>query len=86
MTNVVGQTRGGKPWVPTFISNVNQDVCIGCGRCYKVCSRNVFDLVERECDDDEDDQVMMVMNIADGDDCIGCGACSRVCTKRCHEF
>ncbi len=84
--NIVGQTKGGAPWSPTFISHVNQEVCIGCGRCYKVCSRNVFDLVERECDDDEDDQVMMVMSISDGDDCIGCGACSRVCTKRCHEF
>ncbi|WP_417763294.1 ferredoxin III, nif-specific [Shewanella sp.] len=89
MSHVVGYTRGGAEWEPQYIEAVNQHNCIGCGRCFKVCSRNVFDLVEKE-DADEDDlydeEVMMVMSIADGDDCIGCQACSKVCPKGCHSF
>lgn len=89
MSNVVGYTRGGAEWEPQYIEAINQDSCIGCGRCFKVCSRNVFDLVEKE-DADEDDlydeEVMMVMAIADADDCIGCQACSKVCPKGCHSF
>lgn len=89
MSNVVGYTRGGAEWEPQFIEAINQNSCIGCGRCFKVCSRNVFDLVEKE-DADEDDlydeEVMMVMEVADADDCIGCQACSKVCPKGCHSF
>lgn len=88
---ISGLTRGGRPWTPEFITGINQANCIGCGRCYKVCTRNVFDLVEREIDDGDDDyddgfddDVAMVMSIADANDCIGCGACSRVCPKNCH--
>lgn len=86
-TVVTGMTRGGANWTPLFITELNQENCIGCGRCYKVCSRQVFDLVEREVEDDEDadDDTAMVMTIADAMDCIGCGACSRVCPKNCHS-
>lgn len=74
---------------PQFVTNLDQEKCIGCGRCYKVCPRNVLDLVERELaddDDDEDDDNMMVMAIADAMDCIGCGACGRVCPKDCYTY
>ena len=65
----------------------NPEKCIGCGRCYKVCPRNVLDLVERELeDDDEDDDNMMVMAIANASDCIGCGSCGRVCPKDCYTY
>jgi len=87
---ITGRTRGGAEWVPQFVTAVDAQRCIGCGRCYKVCPRDVFELVERsgmvgEDDDlyDEDDE-MMVMAIADGLDCIGCKACSAVCPKQCH--
>jgi Nif-specific ferredoxin III len=84
-----GLTRSGQSWTPTFLTSVNQKTCIGCGRCYKVCPRDVFELVEREDDEDDyeddfDDDVSMVMAIADEGDCIGCGSCSRVCPKKCH--
>lgn len=87
---ITGLTRGGTSWTPEFIVAINQAECIGCGRCYKVCPRSVFALVEREAGDDEDDDdfsddVAMVMTIADALDCIGCGACSRVCSKKCHS-
>lgn len=87
---ITGRTRGGAEWVPQFVTAVDAQRCIGCGRCYKVCPRDVFELVERsgmvdEDDDlyDEDDE-MMVMAIADGLDCIGCKACAAVCPKQCH--
>lgn len=87
--SVKAYTRSGQEWDPEFVTELNQDSCIGCGRCYKVCSRNVFDLVEREVDEDDDrfddydDDVVMVMELANEGDCIGCGSCSRVCSKNC---
>ncbi len=89
---IKGRTRGGEEWVPNFITGINQATCIGCGRCYKVCPRDVFELVERsdalmdEDDDDwDDDDEMKVMSVADADDCIGCMSCLRVCPKKCHS-
>lgn len=86
MDPITGLTRGGTPWTAQFVLELDGAKCIGCGRCYKVCPRNVFDLVEREDDMDEDldDDNMMVMTLADALDCIGCGACGRVCPKDCH--
>ncbi|WP_296805277.1 ferredoxin III, nif-specific [Thiocapsa sp.] len=97
MSVITGITRGGVEWTPAFIESINQNNCIGCGRCYKVCPRDVFELVDREDldleeledegDDDFDEAPGMVMNLKDALDCIGCQACSRVCPKKClsHE-
>ena len=86
--SITGITRGGTPYTPEFVTELDASTCIGCGRCYKVCPRDVFELVERELDDDDDDDfsddTSMVMAIANAMDCIGCGACSRVCPKDCH--
>ena len=98
MSEITGITRGGTVWTPAFVTDLNQGNCIGCGRCYKVCPRDVFELVDREdldldddYDDDDDDgfadDTSMVMSLKDMLDCIGCQACSRVCPKKClsHE-
>jgi Nif-specific ferredoxin III len=87
MEQITGLTRGGAQWTPSFVTDLNQETCIGCGRCYKVCPRDVFELVERGSDDDEDfsDEPTMVMAINDPMDCIGCKACSKVCPKSCHS-
>jgi Nif-specific ferredoxin III len=96
---VTGVTFGGTTWTPAYVTDINQKTCIGCGRCFKACPRDVFDLVEKadvlsaeEFDDDyddfeDDDDSSMVMSIKNGADCIGCTACSRVCPKNCftHE-
>jgi len=85
---ITGLTRGGTHWTPAFVTSIDQTTCIGCGRCYKVCPRDVFELIEREADEDDDDfddDVVMVMNIANAADCIGCESCSRVCPKKCHS-
>ena len=92
MDNITGLTRGGSEWTPMFVSDLEQANCIGCGRCFKVCPRDVFELVEREMsadsedldEDDFSDDSSMVMAIANAMDCIGCQACSKVCPKDCH--
>lgn len=95
MSNITGVTRGGEAWEPAFITDLNQSNCIGCGRCFKTCPRDVFELVDRDDldladdlddddDDDEfDDDATMVMSLKNVMDCIGCEACSRVCPKKC---
>lgn len=89
---ITGLTAGGAVWTPSFVQSIAQERCIGCGRCYKVCPRDVFDLVDRsevlaedEIDDfdDLDEDNAQVMNLANALDCIGCAACSRVCPKNC---
>jgi Nif-specific ferredoxin III len=87
---ITGLTRGGVEWTPQFITALDAQKCIGCGRCYKVCPRDVFTLVTRgsvvEADDNyDDDDEMQVMTIHDGQDCIGCMSCARVCPKQCHS-
>lgn len=89
------QTRGGRGWTPEYLITINPDLCIGCGRCFKVCGRDVMtlkginedgDIVE--LDDDDDDEIeKKVMAMNDPDACIGCGACARVCPTNCqiHE-
>ena len=80
-------TRGGTSYTPTFVVALDQKTCIGCGRCFKVCPRDVFELVERdedEMDEDLDDDQMSVMSLKNMQDCIGCGSCARVCPKGCH--
>ena len=48
MSVITGITRGGETYIPAFVTDINQVNCIGCGRCFKVCPREVFDLIERE--------------------------------------
>jgi Nif-specific ferredoxin III len=100
MSVITGMTRGGIAWTPAFVMDLRQATCIGCGRCYKVCPRDVFELVDRDDldlediddggDDDDDgfsDDTSMVMSLKNALDCIGCQACARVCPKKClsHE-
>ncbi|NCC41273.1 MAG: ferredoxin III, nif-specific [Gammaproteobacteria bacterium] len=98
MSPITGITRGGAVWTPAFVIDLNQTRCIGCGRCFKVCPRDVFELIDRDDldlemeledanHDDFDEAPGMVMSLKDSQDCIGCQACSRVCPKKClsHE-
>ena len=68
MSNFSITMPSGETWEPKFVQNINEDTCIGCGRCFKVCPRGVLELVglneegERVAisdDDDEDDIVDM---------------------------
>ncbi|MBI1206555.1 MAG: ferredoxin III, nif-specific [Azospirillum sp.] len=83
---VTGVTRGGAVWTPKFIESIDSVLCIGCGRCYKTCPRDVLTLAGIDedggmVDSDDDDAIKKVMSIADAADCIGCEACARSCSK-----
>jgi Nif-specific ferredoxin III len=92
MEPITAITRGGTVWTPEFATALDAKKCIGCGRCYKVCTRQVLELIDRSEDDipeddDEDDSesISSVMSLATPRDCPGCGACSRVCPKDCFS-
>ncbi|MCE1194073.1 MAG: ferredoxin III, nif-specific [Acidovorax sp.] len=84
----------GATWTPAFVAKLDEEKCIGCGRCFKVCPRGVLELVglndegERitvDLDGDDDDEYeKKVMTIAHRELCIGCTACSRICPKKCY--
>jgi Nif-specific ferredoxin III len=88
-------TRDGSAWEPAFLVAIDDTSCIGCGRCYKVCGRNVMklmgltdedELVELDGDgeDDDDEIERKVMKLVQEGACIGCGACARVCPRNCQ--
>lgn len=92
-------TRDGTAWEPAYLTAIDAGKCIGCGRCYKVCSRDVMHLYGLDADDnnlgkvsgDEDDDddfdgelLRKIMVLDNAGSCIGCGACARVCPKACQ--
>lgn len=90
MAQVTGLTLGGKTWTPQFVQSINQAKCIGCGRCFKACGRDVLllkalnedgEFVENE---EEEEIERKVMTIAHSEYCIGCQACARTCPKNCY--
>jgi len=87
MAMVTGLTKSGESWTPHFVETLDQASCIGCGRCYNVCTRDVFAPEEIEVDEEDegdyDDDVRMVMALANTNNCIGCGACEKACSKGC---
>lgn len=95
MTSVVTITLpDGRTWTPKFVSNIDQDKCIGCGRCFRVCGREVLQLVgindEGEViklelgEDDDDEYEKKVMTVANEKNCVGCEACAKICPKKCY--
>ena len=86
----ISYTRGGQTWTPRFIETIDVNKCIGCGRCFKVCTRNVLGMIgfdgDGEVVDAQDDEAeRKVMSIQNGDLCIGCGSCAKVCPKGCYS-
>ncbi len=86
MSQYSAMTMGGTPWTPEFVTLLDPESCIACGRCYKVCPRDVLTFVDSDDDDDEDASAAAKMIIKDTDDCIGCGACGRMCPKNSFTF
>ncbi|MBY0578855.1 MAG: ferredoxin III, nif-specific [Burkholderiales bacterium] len=82
----------GRTWTPKFVKEISQEKCIGCGRCFKVCGRDVLQLVgiddEGEVvaiqEDEDDEYEKKVMTIANQMNCVGCEACSKICPKKCY--
>ncbi|MCS7030643.1 MAG: ferredoxin III, nif-specific [Gloeomargarita sp. SKYG116] len=89
MTYLTGLTQGGHVWTPYFVQAIDMTRCLGCGRCLKVCGRNVLHLqaVNEDfefVDEDEEESERKVMTIAHPEWCIGCQACARICPKNCY--
>jgi Nif-specific ferredoxin III len=86
MSLVTFATRNGTPWVPKYLSDISQELCIGCGRCFKVCTMGVLKLMGIDedgamCDPFDDDVEIerKVMVVDNAGNCIGCSSCNAVC-------
>jgi len=85
----------GRSWVPKFDKDINREKCIGCGRCFKVCGREVLqlmgmddqgELIAMDADEDDDEEYeKKVMTVANEKNCIGCEACAKICPKKCYS-
>ena len=84
MAFLTGKTKGGEDWTPTFVETIDEEKCIGCGRCFKACSRKV--LGPEDYEDEETESIRMTMTIVQADACIGCAGCGVTCPKRCFSF
>lgn len=88
----------GRSWTPRFVLTINEEKCIGCGRCFRVCGRDVLQLkgvnengeyVEiavgaGDDDDDDGEYEKKVMTIVNQVNCVGCEACAKICPKKCY--
>jgi Nif-specific ferredoxin III len=79
--------RDGTPWQPMFIEEINGETCIGCGRCFKVCTHDVLAMMGMTEDDelvapDDDEVERMVMTITNMGNCVGCESCVQVCGSK----
>ncbi|GEO81091.1 ferredoxin III, nif-specific [Pararhodospirillum oryzae] len=91
---VTFSTRDGSPWVPLYLTAINDQACIGCGRCFKVCGHDVLEMKGinedgEHCDpyDDDEEIVRKIMTVSNAGKCIGCEACAKVCgtNAQSHE-
>lgn len=85
MAYITGLTKGKKEWTPQFIASLDRELCIGCGRCFKVCAHDVLSFTE-DFDEDDTESAKAFMAIANDGNCIGCQACGRTCPKKCFSF
>ncbi len=82
MAYLTGKTKDLSDWTPHFVEEIDEEKCLGCGRCFKACSRNVLNFKEI----DEDDSARMFMYVENPGNCIGCVACGKTCPKKCFTF
>jgi Nif-specific ferredoxin III len=93
MASFTVKLPSGELLTPQFVGSINEEKCIGCGRCFKVCGRDVLQLagvneegeyVALDADEDDDEYEKKVMTIANRENCVGCEACAKICPKKCY--
>ena len=97
MAEFIVTLPSGKQWTPQYAESIDEHKCIGCGRCFKVCGRDVLQLVgltedgerisvsaEPDDDDEDEEYEKKVMTIAHAENCVGCEACMKICPKKCY--
>ncbi len=94
MANFTVNLPDGGIWTPKFVEHIEQEKCIGCGRCFKVCGRDVLamagvtedgEIIALDADDDDDEEYeKKVMTIVNRSNCVGCEACAKICPKKCY--
>ncbi|HBG30668.1 MAG TPA: ferredoxin III, nif-specific [Gammaproteobacteria bacterium] len=97
MSGVVTVTLpDGRSWTPKFVADINDATCIGCGRCFRDCGRDVLQMVGVTEDgeqiavgsagdeDDDEEYERKIMTIANQMNCVGCEACAKICPKKCY--
>lgn len=84
MAVITGTRKDGTEWTPEFVSELDKEKCIACGRCFKSCPQGVFNLEEDEDDEGNEINFMVIEN---DELCIGCKTCSKVCGQNAlsHE-
>ncbi len=80
---VIYETYGGLPWTPEFVEKIDSDLCMGCGRCVKLCVQKCLGFESFEDDEGTERHIAIIAN---KDQCIGCQACGSICVKKCHSF
>ncbi|MFZ3129612.1 MAG: ferredoxin [Desulfosporosinus sp.] len=80
---VIYQTFGGLPWTPQFVEEIDNALCLGCGRCVKLCVQKCLGLNSFEDDEGTERHVATITN---KDQCIGCQSCGQICVRHCHTF
>ncbi|NMG42898.1 ferredoxin III, nif-specific [Aromatoleum toluvorans] len=94
MSHYTVKLPSGVIWTPRFIAAINQEKCIGCGRCFKTCAREVLQLMAMDDDgelvaidaDDDEEYEKKVMSIAQPENCVGCESCNNNCARRCISY
>ena len=65
-----------------YIPKINEDNCIGCGKCTKTCPIGAIEDIEIEFPNGKKIKKASILK----DKCLGCGVCVRSCPKSCMHL
>ena len=65
----------GEVWTPKFVQNINEETCIGCGRCHVACEDTSHQAIARLVDPATGKRTYQVIE----EECVGCNLCEITC-------